>query len=747
MGNNNSLHKSKSSIYTRFGLYLIVFLLLNLVSVTMFFKFDLTKNGLYSLSDASKETIASLKEPLTINVFFSKNLPSPYNNVERYLHDLLDEYASYSGNLLSFTFYDVMAKEGDISEEAEKNRKIAQSYGIYPVNVQKIEQDEAKIQKAYMGMVLIHGDLVEKIPAVTSTEDLEYKITTTIRKMYNKISALVSLKDKIRVILVNSSSIAEISPLLKLKGYSELENKIGNIVSKLNGKTYNQLDFVRLDPSKDQKNIEIVNKFSRFSLKWPDIKTVKSGTVKAGEGILALGIEYMGKILQKSLITKSLSLTNQGIGEVYSIIDDKSIENFISDNIENIVNINQDIGYLSSNGTLKVRSTVPPQMQMLRQQQEMPISNLNNLLGKNYNVKEIDLKKNQIPDSIDTLIIAGPKENFSDWELFQIDQFLMEGKSIALFIDSFREIRNNNRQQMFGNNQPVYLPLNTGLEKLLSFWGAEVAKSYVLDENCYINRDRNNNEMPIYFAPIIKDENIDNGKDFMKGIKQLITIKISPVNLNKKILEKNKINSEKLFSSSLKAWEMKGRINLMPYMIRPPQNEKSKKSFPLAYVLKGNFPSYFANREIPMKPPEKEENKKDDTKKGKEESKKKDKEVVIKSKVTGEKSLLTSSRGGTIFICGTSEILKNNLVDEEGRSVNALFFLNLADHLNNRDNIAKLRGKKQRFNPLKESSAFIKSFVKMLNIGGLPVFFILFGVLIWFRRKKRRKFIYTIFHK
>ncbi|KKL10548.1 hypothetical protein LCGC14_2554740, partial [marine sediment metagenome] len=43
------------------------------------------------------------------------------------------------------------------------------------------------------------------------------------------------------------------------------------------------------------------------------------------------------------------------------------------------------------------------------------------------------IKEDEIPENIDTLIIAGPKENFSDWELFQIDQFLMKGKSLAIF--------------------------------------------------------------------------------------------------------------------------------------------------------------------------------------------------------------------------------------------------------------------------------------------------------------------------
>jgi len=117
----------KMSKYYTFSLYLIIIILINLAGVSLFFRIDLTANRLYSLSKASKKAVSTLKEPMTINVFFSKNLPAPYNNVESYLHDLLEEYSLYANNYLSFRFFDVSAKEGDLSERLkriEKRRRI-----------------------------------------------------------------------------------------------------------------------------------------------------------------------------------------------------------------------------------------------------------------------------------------------------------------------------------------------------------------------------------------------------------------------------------------------------------------------------------------------------------------------------------------------------------------------------------------------------------------------------------------------
>ena len=58
----------------KFIIYLIVIILINMACFTLFFRIDLTSNRIYSLSDVSKEVVSTLSEPLTINVFFTKNL-------------------------------------------------------------------------------------------------------------------------------------------------------------------------------------------------------------------------------------------------------------------------------------------------------------------------------------------------------------------------------------------------------------------------------------------------------------------------------------------------------------------------------------------------------------------------------------------------------------------------------------------------------------------------------------------------
>ncbi len=732
--------KEDMSKYYRFFLYLIIVILVNLVGMKIFFRLDLTSNGLYSLSRASKRAVATLKEPMTINVFFSKNLPAPYNNIENYLRDMLDEYGSYAKNYLSYRFFDVNAKEGDLSERAEENRQKAQDYGIYPVNVQTIEQDEATIQRAYMGMVFLHGDIVERIPAITSTDGLEYQITSTLQKMNNKISALLNLDEKIRVKLVQSSSLFQIANEINITGLETLRNQIQSRVNVLNAKVYDQLEFVFVDPTTTTPPVEEIQAYERFGLQWPELKKEDGTLIPAGQAIIALGLEYGDKSIERQLLDKTLQLTGMGLQEEYRLVEMEQIDDFIESNIDNLINIHEEIGYLSSHGSLSLSSALPPQFQQMQPQTGM-LTKFDSLLSENYSVTQIDLKTDEIPETIDTLIIAGAKEQFSDWELFQIDQFLMKGKSLAVFVETFNEIQQNANQQMYGMNQPVFLPINTGLEKLLDHYGVNVKKAYVMDENCFVSQDPTAGEMPLFFAPIIKDENINHRLNFLENIRVLQMLKVSPVEIDKEKTDANKLRVTELFSSSKASWEMTGQINLMPWMIRPPANPDEKKIIPLAYLLEGEMPSYFADKPIPEKPKEEPAGEE-----GQDLETEQEQPVVEESRVQDSVNVLATGKPGRVLVIGSGDILKDNVLDDEGRSPNAVFLLNSLDYLNNREDMAVMRSKNQRFNPLKDTKAATRTLVKIFNIAGVPILFILFGFYVWVRRKAKRRMIQNLFN-
>lgn len=742
------LPKKGSEIYIRFLVYLIIVVLVNVAGITLFFRLDLTANKMYSISEASKKVVSTLSEPLTVKVFFTKNLPAPHNNTERYLHDLLEEYGIYASHYFNYHFYDVSAEEGELSEEKQENQRLANNYGIHPVQIQAIEKDEVKFQRAYMGMVLIHGDLIERIPTISTTQGLEYKMTTAIQKLNNKISALLGLQDKIRIKLYLSSSLYQMAPYIGLKKLSEIPDQLEKMVQQLNQKNYNKLEFEHLDPSTDAEQEAIAKKYNIITVKWP---ALAEGTVPPGKGSIGLVMEFG----EKALVTRLLQVIRIPIlGTQYQLMDLKEVQETIEKNVETLIDINEDLGYLAEHGTLNLSNT--SQMRQSALQRQETVLNFRSLISQNYSLKQIDLKAESIPENLRSMIIARPTLPFSDYELFQIDQFLMKGKNLVLFLDRFMEMRPGNQQGgNIGGQQPVYVPVDTGLEKLLDHYGIRIKKSYVMDENCFrqtLPAQLGGGERPIYFAPIVKSRFIDKELDFMKSIKGMIAIKVSPLELDTDRLTANGLKATRLVASSEKSWEMSGRITLNPMFIQPPSSEEDMQSKPLAYILAGEFPSYFDGKPIPEKEIDEDESDKKDEAAAKQTPENKaptagtQPEIDI-SKIVSEGQFIAKGKPGKIFLMASADMLKDNILDASGRGPNATFILNVIDYLNGREDIAVMRGKEQRFNPLDDTKAGTKTFVKTLNIIGLPAFVVLFGILVWFRRHTRKKNIQMMFQK
>jgi len=735
----------RSGKYIKFIAYAAAVILLNMAGMTLFARIDLTGNGIYSLSKASQEAVKSLSEPLTLHVFFTRNLPAPHNSTERYLHDLLAEYAVFAGKTFNYRFYDVSPDDGSPQSAKIENQKLAESYGVHPVQIQAVENDEVKFQKAYMGLVLIHGDLVERIPAITSTDGLEYQITTAIQKLTNKVSVLLGLKEAIQVKLYKSSSLDAIAPYMGLKTLPQINSDIESLVKKLNTQLYGKLSYSFLDPSVDPKLEPDIASHQIMSLKWPELS---NGKIPAGQGAIGMVMQYGAKSVSIPLLQV---IKIPIIGTQYQLADMTAIEEAMNQQVETLIGINETIGYLADHGTPNLYGSA-----MGRGQQGAPedVETFRSLVSKTYSFKDIQLKDRTILDGFNCLVIAGPTQPFNDYDLFQIDQYLMKGKNLAIFLDAFKE--GGGQQNMFNAQGPQQVPLNTGLEKLLEHYGISIKPVMVMDENSFkqqVPQQYGGGERNIYFAPLIKNEQINKDYPFMKPIKGLVAYKMSPLLTNSDKLAQSGIKANLLFSSSPKSWEMKAPLNLNPLFIQPPAATENLSAKPLAYILEGEFPSYFAGKPIPEKPqPEKAQTDPDESEDQKPPEKKPAPEAppaasADLSKIEGNGKVISKGKPGKIFLMASSEMLKDNILDEAGRSPNAVFILNVLDYLNNHQDIAVMRSKEQRFNPLADLSPLAKTGIKSLNIAGLPVLVVLAGLVVWLRRKSRRRHIQLLFQK
>jgi gliding-associated putative ABC transporter substrate-binding component GldG len=169
---------NKKQLTFRLLLLLGVLICVNLIAVRFFKRFDLTHDRIYTLSPVSKGLVNDLDDKLVVKAYFTSDLPAPYNNNKRYLQDQLDEYRAYGHGNFQYEFIDPSKKE-ELKQEAQK-------YGIPPVQVQVLKDDKLQIQEAYMGLVLMFGDKQERIPVVRPETNLEYELSSAMKKMTSK---------------------------------------------------------------------------------------------------------------------------------------------------------------------------------------------------------------------------------------------------------------------------------------------------------------------------------------------------------------------------------------------------------------------------------------------------------------------------------------------------------------------------------------------------------------------------------
>ena len=355
-------------------------------------------------------------------------------------------------------------------------------------------------------------------------------------------------------------------------------------------------------------------------------------------------------------------------------------------------------------------------------------------MSRNYSITPVRLSEEGIPEGVACLLIIKPREKFTDYDLYQIDQFLMQGKSLALFVDAFDEVQ--------APNQPILRPIDTGLNALLEHYGIRIQNALVLDENCYrqeMPAQLGGGDRPIYYAPLIKSQFINQEFSFMHNIRGLVAVKISPLEMIEDRVKKINLRAFRLLATSERSWEMKPPVNLNPLMLRPPGKSEDMRSRPIAYLLEGSFPSYFAGKPLPVRevaaPKEAEA----------EAPAPAPPAALDTSKIESRGQFIAQGRPGRLFVMASSEMLRNVVIDESGRGANTVFTLNLIDYLNGREGIAVMRAKEQRFNPLTDTSAAGKTFVKSFAIAGLPLLVALFGVGVWLRRSGRKRRIREMF--
>ena len=648
-----------------FALLIVLLILANLVGRRAFLRFDLTRPKSYSLSEASRQLVKTLDEPLSVRAFFSSNLPAPYSTTAQYIRDILVEYKGAANRNFSYSIVDMSKAE---------NETLAQQYGLQQVQIQQVANNEVGFKQAYMGLVISYADSVETLDGITSSEGFEYKLTTKISKMISAANVLSGLPkdERIKLTLYVTDALKQFD----IRGFDDIEKTVREAYESVNKQSMGRIDYEKINPSSSDLNT-LQSRFGIPLINW----TTENGST--GSGAIGLVLEHGNafRLIPLSMQRSLIGYVIAGLGE---------LEQSLSESLQSLLLKATKIGYVTGHGEAPLYS-------------QAGVSPLISLTNDMYELDEIDLSKDAIPANVASLIVNGPKTEFSDEELYKIDQFIMRGGNALFFVDPFDS-------QSAGYYQaPSFAPLSTKLEKLLNAYGIKPETNYVLDENCYKARQQNYGNVSYWWAPVIPAEQLAKKNAITANLGRILFLQTSAIDTSG--AESNAdVKVTKLVQSSPKSWLLSDNIQLNP-MMSPPYDKSVEKAETLAALAEGKFKSAFDS----------------------------DPASSAEGALTAKTHLAENVQSGKIFVAGTSEITGPQLIEENSSEPVALFTRNVIDYMNGNGDFCAMRTKGLSLNTLHNSGSALAFAVQYFNEFGLAVIVVIAGFIVWRMRNKRRE--------
>ena len=642
-------------------LFMIVLLLCCVAGNRFYKRFDMTASKAFSLSEASIQTVSNLYEPLTVHVFFSDDLTSPYNTTYQYIKDLLAEYEREGNENFNVVYYDM---------DKDENQSEAQKYGISQVPIQDVSETKVDMKLAWMGLVLTYGDSIVPLNGITSPYGFEYNLTTKMIKMVSAQDNLAGLSsgETIKITFYGAEKFNRVIP-----GYNQLDGFVKSAVNELNRKNQNCLEYSYVLPKEDEKSL-LVEKYGIQEIGFSD----------GSSEVFGLVAEYGTRfrhIFLKIDTSKGFPIIS-GADSISASIEE-ALLGFVSNNLQ--------VGYLKGHGEPSLSDEEGKSLNIVRNMADI------------YEFKEIDLKESEIPSNISLLFINGPKNTFSEAELYKIDQFLMQGGNILFLADSY---------ELGGNQyQPQAVKLNTGLIEQFEKYGIKINKDRLYDSGCYEARDRYGRQTKLYEAPVISKDNMNQKNVISKNLGFVILLNASTLDVSG--AREKGLDVSVLARSSSKAWTLSDNLQFSPSVYEPGESDMS--SFDLAVLVGGKFNSAFDG---PVNAAESKEMSADD-------------------------HIEKAVQYGNIFVVGTSQIAADNMFDVSCNEPVAMFLRNAIDYLNGNGSLCEMRTKGADFSTLnidEERDVKKISTVKYACQIGAPLAIALTGLLmLWVRISKKRK--------
>jgi ABC-2 type transport system permease protein len=547
---------------------------------------DLTQHKLYTISPATQDYLARLKEPLLIRGYFSAKTHPRLAPLVPQLRDLIEEYAVYGGGKVRVEFIDPTVNP-------EQEQEAANTYGISPVPLQIIDKYNPSVVNVYFNIVVRYGDQFEVLgfrdlidTRSQSEGDLqiairnpEYDITSAIKKVLNEYQSQGDLYAYLSKPLAFTGYISADSvlpePLLDYK------TKIIDILEKAKSIANGQLDYTLIDPVAN--HTETAEKIAKQFGFMP----MRAGANDQQGFYFYMLLEDGKKAIQLPLPPDPEALQNSNFQEVL----ESAAKRF-------------SIGFVK-----KIGLYTPPAVKQnpLLRQYRMPsgrnFQQLRQRLTANYDVALVDLETGRVADDVDVLMVLAPQQ-LKNTEVFAIDQFLMRGGTVI--------ISSGAAEAKFTQYALSAASYPSGLNDWLKHNGISIENTLVLDpQNSVIPLPvtRNVGGVPVReikmlhypYAIDVRDTQLSDEHLITSGFNQMPIIWASPLTIS---VDSAEVQVSELMRSSDQSWTSSS-MQVLPEFDKYPEYGFPQESEPASYllgaVIEGEFQSFFKDKPSPLR--------------------------------------------------------------------------------------------------------------------------------------------------
>ena len=292
--------------------------------------------------------------------------------------------------------------------------------------------------------------------------------------------------------------------------------------------------------------------------------------------------------------------------------------------------------------TVGVMSPLPimgtPMMPMAQEQGEEPWAFITEL-QRDFNVKQVEITADKIPDDIQVLVVIHPRA-ISDATQFAIDQFVLRGGRLLAFLDP--------KDMLDRMSQGMGSPASTSnLDKLLKAWGLTFDTSKVVADMNYVARTRQGRAPAI----LVLTEKAMNKEDIVTSDSDNIVLAMAgqfsgrpAQGLQETVLMKSSPNSELVDGMMAQFGGESIATNFTP----------SGNEYPLALRLSGKFKTAFpqGKPKDATKAPGEEQNQPNEQRKKEEEK-------------TAPPALKESAKETTVVLVGDADMIQDPIAIRE----------------------------------------------------------------------------------